>query len=60
MIIIYIRHGEPTYEPDGLTELGMQQAEEVAKHLSIKGVDKIFSSTSKSKVASRVFGMILN
>jgi probable phosphoglycerate mutase len=50
MLILYIRHGEPTYEPDGLTELGKRQAEEVAQYLSIEGVDKIFSSTSNRAI----------
>ncbi|MDD3957441.1 MAG: phosphoglycerate mutase family protein [Candidatus Izemoplasmatales bacterium] len=50
MLIIYIRHGEPTYDPDGLTELGKQQAEAVATCLSIDGVDQIFSSTSNRAI----------
>jgi len=50
MLFIYIRHGEPIYDPDGLTELGKQQAEAVAKQLSIMGVDKIFSSTSNRAI----------
>ena len=50
MLILYIRHGEPTYNPDGLTELGRKQAEAVADYLSIKGVDKIFSSTSNRAI----------
>jgi probable phosphoglycerate mutase len=50
MLIIYIRHGEPTYDPDGLTELGKQQAEAVATSLSIDGVDQIFSSTSNRAI----------
>ncbi|MDD5293618.1 MAG: phosphoglycerate mutase family protein [Candidatus Izemoplasmatales bacterium] len=50
MRLIYIRHGEPTYEPDGLTELGKQQAEKIAQHLSLTGVDRIFSSTSNRAI----------
>lgn len=41
MILFYIRHGEPIYEPDSLTELGERQAEAVAKRLSMFGIDKI-------------------
>lgn len=50
MLFIYIRHGEPIYDPDSLTELGKKQAEDVAKYLSIKGVDQIFSSTSNRAI----------
>ena len=50
MLFIYIRHGEPIYDPDGLTELGKRQAEDVARHLKVEGVDKIFSSTSNRAI----------
>ena len=50
MLFIYIRHGEPIYNPDGLTELGKRQAEDVARHLEVEGVDKIFSSTSNRAI----------
>jgi probable phosphoglycerate mutase len=50
MLFIYIRHGEPIYDPDGLTELGKRQAEDVARHLEVEGVDKIFSSTSNRAI----------
>lgn len=50
MLFIYIRHGEPIYDPDGLTELGKRQAEAVAKRLESIGVDKIFSSTSNRAI----------
>lgn len=46
MLLIYIRHGEPIYETDSLTELGQRQAEDVATYLSTHGVDKIYSSTA--------------
>lgn len=50
MLFIYIRHGEPIYDPDDLTELGIRQAEEVANFLEINGVDYIFSSTSNRAI----------
>lgn len=50
MLFIYIRHGEPIYETNTLTELGMKQAEKVAKYLSVEGVDHIFSSTSNRAI----------
>lgn len=46
MILFYIRHGDPIYEPDSLTGLGKRQAEAVAKRLARYGIDRIFSSTS--------------
>ena len=30
MILYYVRHGDPTYNPDELTPLGHRQAEAVA------------------------------
>ena len=46
MILFYVRHGDPIYDPDSLTSLGKRQAEAVAKRLATFGVDQIFSSTS--------------
>lgn len=46
MLLYYIRHGDPIYDPDSLTPLGHRQAEAVAKRLSLYGVDRIFASTS--------------
>ena len=46
MIFYYIRHGDPIYDPDSLTPLGMRQAEAVAKRLSVYGLDKIYAFTS--------------
>ncbi len=46
MILYYIRHGDPIYTPDGLTELGKRQAEAVAKRLAVHGIDEIYASTS--------------
>ena len=47
MLLFYIRHGDPVYDPDSLTPLGHRQAEALAKRLAMHGVDKIFSSTSE-------------
>ncbi len=46
MILYYVRHGDPIYNPDSLTPLGERQAEAVAKRLALYGVDRIYSSTS--------------
>lgn len=44
MILFFVRHGDPCYNPDSLTPLGLRQAEAVGRRLSSRGVDKIFSS----------------
>ena len=46
MLLFYMRHGEPIYHPDSLTEQGKQQAEALAKRLALYGLDKIFASSS--------------
>ena len=46
MLLFYIRHGDPIYSPDQLTDLGKRQAEAVARRLALHGIDKIYSSTS--------------
>ena len=44
MILLVIRHGEPVYDPDSLTELGKQQADALAKRLAVHGLDRVFVS----------------
>ena len=46
MLIFYVRHGDPIYDPDSLTPLGHRQAESIAKRLALFGVDEIYASTS--------------
>ena len=46
MLLFYVRHGDPIYNPDSLTPLGKRQAEALAKRLSVYGLDKIYASTS--------------
>ena len=46
MLLFYVRHGDPIYDPDSLTPLGERQAEAVAKRLALYGIDKVYSSTS--------------
>ena len=46
MLLYYVRHGDPIYNPDSLTELGHSQAEALAKRLAILGFDKIYASSS--------------
>lgn len=44
MRIILIRHGDPNYEKDCLTELGHKQAAIVAQRLLKEGIEEIYSS----------------
>jgi len=44
MLLYIVRHGDPDYANDCLTELGKKQADAVAKRLAARGLDKIFSS----------------
>ena len=46
MLLFYVRHGDPTYNPDSLTPLGQRQAEALSKRFSIYGLDEIYSSPS--------------
>lgn len=46
MLLFYIRHGMPIYDPDSLTPLGHRQAEAVGRRLAAHGIDRIFASTS--------------
>lgn len=50
MLFFYIRHGDPTYNPDALTPLGKRQAEAVAKRLALYGIDRIYASTSNRAI----------
>lgn len=44
MLLYIIRHGEPDYEHDCLTETGKKQAEALAARLAVNGLDRIYSS----------------
>lgn len=44
MRIIFVRHGEPDYARDCLTDEGLRQAEAAAERLSGEGITRIFSS----------------
>lgn len=46
MLLFYVRHGDPIYDPDSLTPLGYLQADAVAKRLARYGIDKIYASSS--------------
>ena len=44
MLLYIIRHGDPIYVTDTLTERGKLQAEAVGKRLASVGIDRVFSS----------------
>ncbi|MBQ8342140.1 MAG: histidine phosphatase family protein [Clostridia bacterium] len=45
MRILFVRHGNPNYKDDCLTELGHLQAAAVAKRLVGEGIEQIYTST---------------
>ena len=44
MLLYIVRHGDPIYNPDSLTERGKLQAAALGKRLARYGVDRIYSS----------------
>lgn len=46
MTIYFVRHGDPDYKNDCLTEIGRAQAEAAAKRVCTLGIEHIFSSTN--------------
>ncbi len=54
MLLFYVRHADPIYDPDSLTSLGKRQAESVAKRLALYGIDRIFSSTSNRAIETAI------
>ncbi|MBQ2834892.1 MAG: histidine phosphatase family protein [Clostridia bacterium] len=44
MLLFFVRHGDPCYDPDSLTPLGLRQAEAIGRRLARYGVGRIFSS----------------
>lgn len=46
MLIFYVRHGEPIYSPDSLTEHGKQQAQALVRRMAECKPDRIFASSS--------------
>lgn len=46
MLLYYVRHGDPIYNPDSLTDLGLAQAEALKHRFAAHGLDEIYSSTS--------------
>ena len=50
MYLFYIRHAEPVYDPDGLTETGVKQAEALKERFLQYGLDKIYASSSERAI----------
>ena len=50
MILYYVRHGDPIYNPDSLTEYGKQQAQALVKRLTLYGIDEVYASDSTRAV----------
>jgi len=44
VLLYIIRHADPIYNPDTLTELGHKQAAALAERLAVNGLDKVYSS----------------
>jgi len=44
MLLYIIRHGDPDYSTDSLTERGILQAEAVGKRIYASGINRIFTS----------------
>lgn len=38
MLLFFVRHGDPIYHPDSLTELGERQAEALVKRMGFFGL----------------------
>lgn len=54
MLLFYIRHGDPVYNPDSLTPLGHRQAESISKRLALYGINRIFASTSNRAIETAI------
>ena len=44
MLLYIVRHGDPIYTTDTLTERGREQAEAVGRRIAASGIDRIFTS----------------
>ena len=54
MLFYYVRHGDPVYQPDSLTPLGLRQAEAVGRRLAHVKFDKVFvSSSERAKLTAK-------
>lgn len=47
MLFFFIRHGDPCYDPDSLTPLGLRQAEAIGRRLARLKIDRVYASPMK-------------
>ena len=47
MLFFFVRHGDPCYDPDSLTPLGLRQAEAIGRRLARYQIDRIYASPMK-------------
>lgn len=64
MLLYIVRHGDPDYVTDTLTERGKLQAEAVGKRIAASKIDRIFSSPmgrarQTAEPACRILGLII-
>ena len=52
MLFFFVRHGDPCYDPDSLTPLGLHQAEAIGRRLARYGVDRVYASPMKRAMQS--------
>jgi len=50
MLLFYVRHGDPIYNPDSLTDLGQKQAEALVSRMKVCNPDKIYASSSNRAI----------
>ena len=50
MLLFYVRHGDPIYNPDSLTEQGKKQADALVERMKICNPDKIYASSSNRAI----------
>ena len=50
MLFFYVRHGDPIYNPDSLTELGKKQAEALVSRMKVCNPEKIYASSSNRAI----------
>ena len=53
MLLYFIRHGDPVYNPDSLTDLGKRQAEAVGRRLALYGIDRLIEDKLEQKETTR-------
>ena len=46
MLLFYVRHGDPIYDPDSLTEQGLKQADALVNRMKRCNPSKIYASSS--------------